>query len=449
MALLDLMKTGMALAQTAAKAASQKSGATGTAQAKKTPAATSGGAWTTGKDALGQTDYSVLLKNAMTAGASAGEVQDLLTKRTQKALSSDAYSPYAKDDVYREAQAYIDAQRKPSYDLSDQIRKAQAAKVESALADLKGAYAKGMSAYDAKLEKLPERYQAARNSAAAQAAMAKKNFDEQAAASGLNSGASGQAALDASAVLRGNLSDLHQAQAGEAAELDRAKADLTAQYEAAVAKARAEGDASLANALYQEMVRVQGLQRADEQTAYDRGRDTMLDSRYEQQYTDSRADVDYERKATKAAMLAQMGNFGGYAELWGLTPEETATLVANYARQQQISEQQAALELDGQRLSNELLKKQIANYGVSRSRSGGGDDGKKDSVEAGDTSGTHTASSEDLYRDTLQRVANIGDNLSLTNDDTKEQIIEVVEQAQRQGLSDEDARRILAQYSIR
>lgn len=115
MALLDLMKTGMALAQTAAKAASQKSGATGTAQAKKTPAATSGGAWTTGKDALGQTDYSVLLKNAMTAGASAGEVQDLLTKRTQKALSSDAYSPYAKDDVYREAQAYIDAQRKPKY----------------------------------------------------------------------------------------------------------------------------------------------------------------------------------------------------------------------------------------------------------------------------------------------------------------------------------------------
>lgn len=253
------------------------------------------------------------------------------------------------------------------YDLSDQLRKQAAAEVESALADLKGAYTKGIAAYDAQQDKLPERYRAAMNSAAAQSAMAKKAFDEQAAASGLNSGASGQAALDASAVYQGNLSNLHQSRASDMAEIDRAKADLTAQYETAVAKAKAEGDASLAKALYQEMIRVQGLQREDDQIAYDRGRDTLADQRYDQQYSDSRADTEYERKAQSAAIRAQFGDFSGYAELWGIPQDTVNAMVAEYARQKQISEKQAALELEAQGLSNQLLAKQLASYGKSSS----------------------------------------------------------------------------------
>lgn len=252
-----------------------------------------------------------------------------------------------------------------SYDLSDQLRKQAAAEVESALADLKGAYTKGIAAYDAQQDKLPERYRAAMNSAAAQSAMAKKTFAEQAAASGLNSGASGQVALDASAVYQGNLSNLHQSRASDMAEIDRAKADLTAQYETAVAKAKAEGDASLAKALYQEMIRVQGLQREDDQIAYDRGRDTLADQRYDQQYSDSRADTEYERKAQSAAIRAQFGDFSGYAELWGIPQDTVNAMVAEYARQKQISEKQAVLELEAQGLSNQLLAKQLASYGKS------------------------------------------------------------------------------------
>lgn len=232
-----------------------------------------------------------------------------------------------------------------NYDNSGYLRQQSAAEIEAALADLKGAYTKGMAAYDAQQDKLPERYRAAMNSAAAQSAMAKKAFDEQAAASGLNSGTSGQAALDASAVYQGNISNLQQSRASDMAEIDRAKAALTAQYETAVAKAKAEGNAELAKALYQEMIRVQGLQREDDQIAYDRGRDTLADQRYDQQYVDSRADVAYNQKLQAAATMAEFGNFNGYAELWGLDEATVNAMVNQYAQQKQMTQAQAARDL--------------------------------------------------------------------------------------------------------
>lgn len=290
-----------------------------------------------------------------------------------------------------------------SYDNSSYLRKQSAAEVEAALADLKGAYARGIAAYDAQQDKLPERYRAAMNSAAAQSAMAKKAFDEQAAASGLNSGASGQAALDASAVYQGNISNLQQSKASDMAEIDRAKADLTAQYESAVAKAKAEGNAELAKAIYQEMIRVQGLEREDEQIAYDRGRDALSDSRYMEErdyqreqdaynrqwneddrayqrkreedqtaydrawqqklFDTERDDVAYERewnederayqrgqdaynqKLQAAETMAESGNFKGYAELWGLDEQTVTAMVDRYAQQEQMTKTQAARDL--------------------------------------------------------------------------------------------------------
>lgn len=322
------------------------------------------GAWATGKDDYGDTDYSVLLKRAISAGASAAEVQSLLDKRVQKA-EEKGYSQYAYDDVYENAQRYIASksgqtppvqaeagqtvQTGKDYDLTEYLRKQKAAEVESALAGLKEAYTKGMADYDATLDKLPARYQAARNSAAVQSAMEKQAFDERAAASGLNSGASGQAALDASAVYQGNLSQLHQSQAQEAAEIDRAKAALKAQYETAIAQARADGNADLAQALYQELIRGQGLAREDADKAYDRYRDALADQERKEAETkaeaEAKASQEYERKLQAAALMAQVGNFSGYADLWGLDQGQVDALVADYAQQKQTTKEAAAREL--------------------------------------------------------------------------------------------------------
>lgn len=151
------------------------------------------------------------------------------------------------------------------YDLSAHLKDTYAAQVEAQLAGLKGAYEQSMAGYDARLERLPQTYDAARNKVAAQDAIARKSFDERAAASGLNSGTSGQVELARSSAYRRDLANLDQEQANAVSDLELEKANLIAQYKSAMAQARADGDADLAKALYQELVRVQGLEREDEQ----------------------------------------------------------------------------------------------------------------------------------------------------------------------------------------
>lgn len=153
------------------------------------------------------------------------------------------------------------------YDLTEYLKQQAAAKMEADLANLKYAYEKSMAGYDATAEKLPQTYDTARNSAAAQNALAKQYFNEYAAASGLSSGAAGQAALAQSSTYQRNISNLDQAQANALSEIDLNKSDLQREYEYAIAEAEATGNSDLASALYQELIRVQGLERADAQFA--------------------------------------------------------------------------------------------------------------------------------------------------------------------------------------
>lgn len=154
-----------------------------------------------------------------------------------------------------------------SYDLSEYLKQASAAQIEAELAGLKDAYEKSAAGYDARLEKLPQTYAAARNHTAAQDAIARKSFDERAAASGLNSGTAGQVELARSSAYQRDIADIDQQQANAVSEIELAKADLRREYENAIAQAKATGSAELANALYQELIRVQGLEREDAQLA--------------------------------------------------------------------------------------------------------------------------------------------------------------------------------------
>ena len=153
------------------------------------------------------------------------------------------------------------------YDLTEYLKQASAAQIEAALANLKGAYEKSMAGYDAKLELLPQTYNGARNNVAAQDAIARKSFDERAVASGLSSGASGQLELARSSAYQRDIAGIDQEQANATSAIELEKANLQAEYEAAIAAAKSEGDAALAEALYQELIRVQMLEREDAQLA--------------------------------------------------------------------------------------------------------------------------------------------------------------------------------------
>lgn len=292
--------------------------------------------------------------------------------------------------LYETPQAPSLAETEYVAQLQEQDRRAQAAQKEAALAKLKSAYSKTMSELDAQADKLPARYQAAMNSAATQSAMAKKAFDERAAASGLNSGASGQAALDASAAYQGNLSNLRQAKAQDQADIDRSKATLRAQYELAIAQAEAEGDLALAEALKESLVLGTKWAREDEQTAYDREQAALDRKQQEREYQDKKDATEYEKKLQAAETMAAFGDFRGYAELWGLDEATVNAMVTEYARQKQISEQQAGRDLadwyaqygdfsklQGLGVNTSVLEKKQALALTGKTSGGGGDNSKK------------------------------------------------------------------------
>lgn len=203
------------------------------------------------------------------------------------------------------------------YDLTEYIKKQSAAKVEAQLAGLAGAYEKAMAGYDAQAQKLPQSFDAARNKAAAQNAIATRAFQERAAASGLNSGTGGQADLARSAAYQAALVGIDTNQANAEAELELERANLTAEYQTAIAQAKATGNADLAEALYKELIRVQGLTREDAQTAYNREQDAYqkeqdaLAWEYKlQQEADAKA-------LNSATMLAGEGKFEALGAYYG------------------------------------------------------------------------------------------------------------------------------------
>lgn len=103
---------------TGGSSASRPSGVGGSRPSGGSSSRPSGGNWSTGSngygssygtDASGQNDYSVLIRDAMNAGASADEVQRLLDQRVNKAQQS-GYNQYMYDDLYHAAQNYIKQQ---------------------------------------------------------------------------------------------------------------------------------------------------------------------------------------------------------------------------------------------------------------------------------------------------------------------------------------------------
>lgn len=140
---------------------------------------------------------------------------------------------------------------------TDYLKKQYAAQKQAALAELKSAYDTNISKLDEEAAAIPQQYEAARNGMAAQNAIARKNFNEQAAATGLNTGTSGQAELARSSVYQRNLAGANVAEQNAQQALDRDRLSLQAQYENAIAATKAENDAALNNALYQEMLRRQ------------------------------------------------------------------------------------------------------------------------------------------------------------------------------------------------
>lgn len=164
--------------------------------------------------------------------------------------------------------------------LSNYLKEQYAAQKENELSQLKNAYNKNVQALDEKAASVPAQYEAAKNETAVQNAIAKKNFNEQAAATGLNTGASGQAELARSNAYMSALTKLNRSEAEAKQALERDRLSLQTDYENALAAKAAASDAALQSALYQEMIRQQNAQ-------YQADRNAVADAQWQKQYDEA------------------------------------------------------------------------------------------------------------------------------------------------------------------
>lgn len=181
------------------------------------------------------------------------------------------------------------------YSNTDAINALYDAQRKAKNAELQASYEQNRSNYQAAADKLPQQYQTQANDLSTQYERNKRNFNEQAARSGVNTGAASQAELAQNAAWLKNYGNLRQAETNAQTEAQRQLNDLYAQYQINQNAANAQLDAQRGAALIDEM---------------------------NQQYARDRA---------QAETLANYGDFSGYGAIYG---EDAAKNMANIWAQQ-------------------------------------------------------------------------------------------------------------------
>lgn len=208
-----------------------------------------------------------------TTGTASGSASGLAGNTGNSGLGGSAYSS-ARTDAINQMYDALKAQRE---------------------SELKSAYEQSMSAQKAAQEKIAPQYQQSANDLATQYERNRRNFNQQAAASGINTGAGSQAALAQNNEYIRAFGGLRAAEGEAQAEAARRMADLETQYKTAVASAIAENDYNRAGALLDE---------------YNNG---------------------YQRDMQSAQLLAQFGDFSGFGQLYG--QEQADAMAALWAAQ--------------------------------------------------------------------------------------------------------------------
>ena len=164
---------------------------------------------------------------------------------------------------------------------TDAINEIYDAQLKAREEELKAAYDRSMSDYQAARDKIAPEYQKQANDLSVQYERNRQNFNNQAAATGINSGTASQAALARGGEYQRDFGNLRTAEANATAEADRQMANLTAEYQANIRAALADNDYKKAQALLDE---------------YNNG---------------------YQRDLKNAQILAEFGDFSAFANLFG------------------------------------------------------------------------------------------------------------------------------------
>ena len=182
-------------------------------------------------------------------------------------------------------------------DYSNYLEEMYAAQRKAAIAKLNSAYQSNLNAIDRAGAGLDTQYQNARNRAAGASELAARNFQEYAAAAGLNSGAGGQAELARNIALQNDLNELNTQEAATLADLELQRVQAETEFNAAIAQAEAQGDYELAAALYEEKIRQNEAALQQQMLVYQQQRDAVADNQWQ---------LNFDRQVS--SNLADYGN---------------------------------------------------------------------------------------------------------------------------------------------
>lgn len=291
-----------------------------------------------GTDAKGQTDYSVLIRDAMNNGADWQTVQNLLNQRVNKA-QQNGYNQYMYDDLYNQAQNYISANKNGLYqdymdkvgsyydDIQAQQQAAQQAAVDQAVNQLTGQKTGIEQSYDNLYRQL---YLDRRR--------AEKNLPQQMAAMGITGGLAEGTALG----IQTDYTDaLRQGEIEKLATLNN--------IDQAITDAQLTGDIGIAQqaaqlamdklATYGSLIsQMQDQQNWANQFAWQKDQQNVANSQWQQQFNRQqmldqldRDDVSYDRKLYIAQYLYEnTGDASGFRAL-GFTDAQIAAMQNSYA----------------------------------------------------------------------------------------------------------------------
>nr|DAF83311.1 MAG TPA: hypothetical protein [Caudoviricetes sp.] len=229
--------------------------------------------------------------------------------------------------------------------------------------ELKAAYDRSMSDYQAARDKIAPEYQKQANDLSVQYERNRQNFNNQAAATGINSGTASQAALARGGEYQRDFGNLRTAEANATAEADRQMANLTAEYQSNIRAALADNDYKKAQALLDE---------------YNNG---------------------YQRDLKNAQILAEFGDFSAFANLYGA--DQAKNMEAVWRAQN--PELAASLDYAAGKIDAEQYRQLTGSYPAGYIPAGG---------LGGGGGGTRSAS--DIIRDQLWQMAGSG---GITEDD--------------------------------
>lgn len=294
------------------------------------------------------------------------------------------------------ASGYWPDAQTPVQDMSNYLEEMYEAQRRQAIAQLNSAYQNNLNALNQSTVGVDARYQNARNQAAGASELSARNFAEYAAASGLNSGAAGQAELARNVALQSDLTGLSQDEANFYSNIELQKQQAEVDYNNAIAEAEASNDYAAAQALYQEKVRVQNslIEQQIQQMQMDLQKQSLALQEAQQNTANQQwqQQFDYNKQATETDRLISLGQSMLDAGLMPSSDALTAMGITSQQAQQYIDYVNLIRSLQTQQEQAQLSAYKSRSNGVSSSGGSSSKSSKSSSGSSSYSGGTKSSS---------------------------------------------------------